>query len=143
MHPWPEALMSRHKMLLWSPRRTAHLVLFLVSFTLTELGRYVYRPLVYQRGLHDFGVADTMGNHLGAVTLVFFTCFIMHATRRESHIVLGVVTFGYIGYEAVQRFLPGSTADPADAIATAIGGLAAWLLLQAVDLILRRRSSTG
>lgn len=135
--------MERHKMLVWSSRRLAYLMLFVVAFCLTELGRYVYRPFVYERGLSDFGLADTMGNHLGAVTLVFFILFVMHATRVESYIVLGVVTFGYVGYELAQRLLPGSTSDPKDIVASLIGGVIALLLLRLVDAGVRRRSASS
>jgi hypothetical protein len=132
---------ERHKMLLWSSRRAAYLTLFVVAFSLTELGRYVYRPFVYERGLSDFGLADKMGNHLGAVTLVFFILFVMHATRVESYIVLGVVTFGYVGYELAQRWLPGSTSDPKDIVASLIGGVIALVLLRLVDAAVQRRSA--
>jgi len=52
-----EIRMGRHKMLSWSSRRAAYLGVGLVAYCLTEIGRYVYRPFVYERGLHDFGFA--------------------------------------------------------------------------------------
>jgi len=84
-----------------------------------------------------------MGNHLGAVTLVFLILFVMHATRLESYIVLGVVTFGYVGYEFAQRFLPGSTLDPKDMVASLVGGVVALLLLRLIDSLTRQGSPSG
>lgn len=128
----PEGLRmaDRHKLLTWSHRRTAYLLVFLVAFAMTEAGRNVYRPFVYRSGWRDLGIADTMGNHLGAVTLVFFILAVMHATYHEGLIVVGVVTFGYIAYEFAQPLLPGSTADTKDAVASVVGGVASWWLLR-------------
>jgi len=119
---------SRHKLLTWSNHRTAYSLVFLLTFALTEIGRYLYRPFVYNAGLNDFGIADTMGNHLGAVALIFFILAVMHATYEEGLIVVAVVTVGYVAYEFAQRFLPGSTADSKDVVASIIGGLLSLLL---------------
>ena len=121
---------DRHKLLTWSRRRTAYVLVFLVAFVMTEAGRNLYRPFVYRSGWNDLGIADTMGNHLGAVTLVFFILAVMHATYHEGLIVVGVVTFGYIAYEFTQPLLPGSTADTKDAVASVVGGVASWWLLR-------------
>ncbi len=69
-----------------------------------------------------------MGNHLGAVTLVFFILAVMHATFKEGLIVVAVVTVGYVAYELVQRFLPGSVSDPRDVTASIVGGCLSLLL---------------
>ena len=106
-----EPVKNRHKLFRWTRLRSAYLLAFLLSFAITEIGRYVYRPFVSEAGLNDLGIADTMGNHLGAVTLVFFTLTVMNATWQEGLIVIAVVTIGYVGYEFVQQHLPGSTAS--------------------------------
>ena len=69
-----------------------------------------------------------MGNHLGAVTLVFFILAVMNATRQEALIVIAVVTIGYVGYEFVQLYLPGSTFDLKDVVASIVGGTLSLLL---------------
>ena len=121
---------DRHKLLTWSRRRTAYALLFVLAFAMTEAGRYLYRPFVHAAGWHDLGIADTMGNHLGAITLVFFILAVMHASYREGLIVVAVVTVGYIAYELVQPVLPGSTADVKDAVASVAGGTVSWWLLR-------------
>lgn len=119
---------SHHKFLTWNRLRGAYVLVFLLSFVITELGREIYRPYIYTTGLNDFGIADTMGNHLGAVTLVFFILAVMNATRQEALIVIATVTIGYVGYEFVQQFLPGSVVDPKDMVASIFGGALSLLL---------------
>ncbi len=43
------------------------------AFLLTEVGRNLYRPYVYENGINDFGIADSMGNLGGIVVQVFFS----------------------------------------------------------------------
>lgn len=50
-----------------------------------------------------------------------FILAVMDATGQEGLIVMAVVTCGYGGYEFAQRFLPGSTADVKDVVATLLG----------------------
>jgi VanZ family protein len=128
---------NHHKLLQWNRHRSAYILVFLLAFFLTELGRNLYRPFVYSKGLNDLGIADTIGNHLGAVTLVFFTLAVMNATRQEALIVISVVTFGYIGYEFVQQFLPGSTADSKDVVASIAGGILSLMLFLLIDRLLK------
>jgi hypothetical protein len=123
---------NRHKIFTWNRLRSAYVLVFLLSFVITEIGREIYRPYIYQNGLNDFGIADTMGNHLGAVTLVFFILAVMNATRQEALIVIATVTVGYVGYEFVQQFLPGSVIDPKDMIASIVGGVLSFLLFSAI-----------
>ena len=123
---------SHQKFLTWNRLRSAYVLVFLLSFVLTELGREIYRPYIYTHGLNDFGIADTMGNHLGAVTLVFFILAVMNATRQEALIVIATVTIGYVGYEFVQQFLPGSVVDPKDMVASIVGGILSFLLFSAI-----------
>jgi len=129
---------QRHKIFTWDGRRTAFVLTFLLAFALTEFGRTVYRPFVYRAGLNDFGIADTMGNHIGAVAQVFFILAVMNATRQEGLIVIGVVTIGYVGYEFVQRALPGSVSDPLDAVASVVGGVLSLTLFILIDRLMRK-----
>lgn len=133
---------NRHKLFTWSRLRSAYLCVFLFAFALTEIGRYIYRPFVYGSGLNDFGMADTMGNHLGAVTLVFFILAVMNATRQEALIVIATVTMGYVGYEFVQQVLPGSTFDLKDAMASIIGGTMSLLLFLVTYRLVGKWDST-
>jgi VanZ family protein len=132
----------RHKLFTWSRVRTVYLLTSVLSFALTEIGRDVYRPFVYRTGLNDLGVADTMGNHIGAVALVFFILTLMNATRQEALIVIAVVTIGYVVYEFAQYFLPGSVVDVKDAVASIVGGVLSLLVFIVVYRVAGRRENT-
>jgi VanZ family protein len=119
-----------HKMLTWSPKRRDFLIVALIAFGATEAGRFIYRPFVYTHDINDWGIADTMGNHIGAVALIFAILTVMHANRLESYIVVAVVALGYVAYEFAQSYLPGSTPDMRDAIASLVGGMIAFTLVQ-------------
>jgi len=113
---------QRHRLLTCSRGRIVNLLIAAVAFALTEIGRCVYRPYVYSHEIDDLGVADTMGNHLGTVALVYVTLAISHATRRDGLVMMAVIVPGLILYEFVQDQLAGSTFDPRDVVATLVGG---------------------
>ena len=79
-----------------------------------------------------------MGNHIGAVTQVFFILAVINATRQEGLIVITVVTTGYIGYAFVQCALPGSVSDPLDAVASVVGGVLSLSLFMLIDGLMRK-----
>jgi len=37
--------------------RVIYFVTFLISFALTEIGRYIYRPFIYEKNINDYGIA--------------------------------------------------------------------------------------
>jgi hypothetical protein len=85
---------------------------------------------VYSNGIHDWGMADVMGNLSGALAIIFFDQGFVHATRNQSLWITGLVTLGLVGYEIVQGVLPRSVFDWKDVVATLIaGGIAVGLLL--------------
>ena len=101
------------------------------AFGLTEAGRYVYRPYVYENGISDFGIADSMGNLGGIVVQIFFSLAILNSQRRKAFNVVGFLVAGYILYEIVQPYLPKGVFDWKDIYGTIIGGAisVAYLLL--------------
>jgi len=134
---------TNSKYLAWSRMRTKYLLLCLVFYGLTELGRVVYRPFIYQHHIRDYGIADTIGNHFGAVALIFAILTIQHSTLLEGWIVISVVTFGYIAYEIAQQFIPGSVFDSGDIVASVIGGILAsglfwWLYSGRINDMMRK-----
>ena len=42
------------------PMRGVYFVTFAIFFTLTEIGRQVYRPFVYENGINDLGFASQL-----------------------------------------------------------------------------------
>lgn len=121
---------SKERVFQLSPLRGAYWIAFALFFTFTEWGRKVYRPYVYSNGIHDWGMADVMGNLSGALAIIFFDQGFVHATRNQSLWITGLVTLGLVGYEIVQGVLPRSVFDWKDVVATLIaGGIAVGLLL--------------
>ena len=86
--------------------RIIYFVTFLISFGLTEIGRYIYRPYIYENNINDFGLADSMGNLGGIIVQIFFGLALINATKKIGLKIISVCVIGYILYEAVQPILP-------------------------------------
>ena len=76
-----DVFFSRDRVFKLGLMRGVYFVMFAVFFILTEIGRRVYRPYVYQNGINDFGFADVIGNLLGTVVIIFFCLGLNHANR--------------------------------------------------------------
>jgi hypothetical protein len=114
------------------PIRGVYFVTFAFFFILTEIGREIYRPYVYQNGINDFGFADVIGNLLGTVAVIFFCLGVSHANRVQS--IRGVI-FSIVGitiYELLQPVLPRGVFDWKDAISTPLAGLFSLMLVLAI-----------
>jgi hypothetical protein len=105
------------------PMRGVYFITFVIFFILTELGREVYRPYVYENGISDLGFADVIGNLLGTVAIIFFCLGFTHATRIQSIRVIMFVTIGVTIYELLQPVLPRGIMDWKDVISTPVAGL--------------------
>ena len=108
--------------------RITYFVVFLVSFGLTEIGRFVYRPFIYKNEIDDFGIADSMGNSGGIIVQIFFALAIINSTRIKGLRLIVFMVLGYILYEIAQPFLPKGVFDIKDIYGTLIGGIIALLL---------------
>ena len=111
------------RLLTVSRRRIIAFIIFVLAFVLTEIGRDIYRPYIYANDINDFGIANTIGNFLGAITIVFLTIAVGNSNYREGLLVIAIVTIGLILYEFSQPLLAGSTFDFEDIIATLFGGI--------------------
>jgi len=109
-----------------------------VAFLLTEAGRQVYRPYIYDTGINDYGVADSMGNLGGIVVQVFFSLAILNSQKQRAFNVIGFLVVGYILYEIVQPYLPRGVFDWKDIYGTLIGGGVSVLVLLMMRLIVRK-----
>jgi hypothetical protein len=116
------------RLLTFSRTRAVNLLIAALAFALTEIGRDVYRPYVYSHNLNDFGIADTLGNHLGTVTIVFFSLAVSYAGRRDGLIMMTVIVAGLVLYEFTQQLMQDSTFDWRDVVATFVGGLISLLI---------------
>ncbi len=101
--------------------RIIYFAMFIFSFFLTEIGRYIYRPFIYEHNINDFGVADSMGNLGGIIVQIFFGLTIFNPTKIKSLRLIVFFILGYIFYEIVQPILPKGVFDWKDIYGTIIG----------------------
>ena len=113
--------------------RIVYFAMFLVSFGLTEIGRYVYRPFIYKNEIDDFGIADSMGNSGGIIVQIFFALTIINSTKIKGLRLISFMVVGYILYEIAQPFLPKGVFDIKDIYGTIIGGIIALLLFLLIN----------
>jgi len=124
-----DVFFSRNRIFKLGPMRGVYFVTFAFFFILTEIGREIYRPYVYQNGINDFGFADVIGNLLGTVAIIFFALGLNHANRVQSIRVIVFVTVGITIYELLQAILPKGVLDWKDVVSTPIAGLFSLLLV--------------
>ena len=103
--------------------RITYFVIALFSFGLTELGRFVYRPFIYENNINDFGIADSMGNLGGIIVQIFFGLALFNSTKKKGLRLIAFFMVGYILYESLQPILPKGVFDWRDVYGTFIGGL--------------------
>ncbi len=109
--------------------RITYAVVAVAAFVLTELGRSVYRPFIYENSINDFGIADSMGNLGGIVVQIYASLAILNARGRKALNVIGILVVGYILYEFLQLVLPKGVFDWKDIYGTIVGAVASTLLL--------------
>ncbi len=108
--------------------RIIYFVTFLISFVITETGRHLYRPYIYENKINDFGIADSIGNSGGIIVQIFFGLAIINSTKKKGVRLIAFFTIGYILYEIAQLFLPKGVFDWQDIYGTLIGGIIGLLL---------------
>jgi len=118
--------------------RIIYFVTFLFSFGLTEIGRYIYRPFIYDNNINDYGIADSMGNSGGIIVQLFFGLLILNSTKTKGLRLISFFTLGYILYEIAQLFLPKGVFDWKDIYGTFIGGLIGLLLFLLIHKVIKR-----
>jgi hypothetical protein len=115
--------------------RMLYFIIFLISFGLTEIGRFVYRPYIYSNGINDYGIADSIGNLGGIVVQIFFMITVFNSPGKKALHVIIFLVLGYTLYEIIQPYLPKGVFDWKDIYGTWIGGLIAFLLLRVLHKI--------
>ena len=109
-------------------RRISYLVLFLWSFGITEIGRFVYRPFIYSNNINDFGLADAIGNLGGIIVQIFFILTLLNPPQKKAWVFITLLPIGYVAYEILQPYLPRGVYDIKDVWGSFIGGAIAALL---------------
>lgn len=118
--------------------RVIYFICFLISFGLTEIGRYIYRPYIYENHINDYGIADSMGNLGGVVVQIFFGLTIFNSTKTKGLRLILFFVLGYILYEFVQPFLPKGVFDIKDIYGTIIGGVIGLFLFLLIHKVVKR-----
>jgi len=113
---------EKERLIKITKKRISSFWVFACMFTVTEIGRKIYRPYIYDNDIFDYWIADTIGNLTGTITIVFFDFTIVNPTHKAGRIFLAIITLGLIVYEFAQYFSPRSVLDWKDMLATLIGG---------------------
>jgi len=112
--------------------RISYMLVAVLAFVITEAGRHVYRPFIYQNGIEDYGLADSVGNLGGIVVQIFFMLAVLNSPPKKVFNVIGFVTSGYVIYEILQPYLPKGVFDWKDVLGTLMGGVICafiWFLI--------------
>ena len=117
--------------------RLLYAMIAVVAFFVTEAGRSVYRPYIYENGINDLGIADSMGNLGGIVVQIFLSLAILNSQKKKAFNVIGFLVAGYIVYEIAQPYLPRGVFDWKDIYGTIIGGVFSVLVLVLLRLIVK------
>jgi len=115
--------------------RILYFVLAVLSFILTELGRYVYRPYIYANEINDYGFADSMGNLGGIIVQIFFSLSVLNSSWPKNIRLIIFLVSGYILYEVLQPYLPKGTFDWLDVYGTVLGGAISATILFVIKVI--------
>ncbi len=103
-------------------KRILYLLVSALSFLLTEVGRFVYRPFIYENNISDFGIADSIGNSGGILVQIFLGLAILNPFPKKGYRLIALFVGGYIIYEILQPYLPKGTFDWLDIYGTLLGG---------------------
>ena len=109
--------------------RLAYAATAIGAFLLTEAGRNIYRPYIYETGINDFGIADSIGNLGGIVVQVFVSLALLNSRKTKAFNVIGFLVAGFILYEIIQPYLPKGVFDWKDIYGTIIGGIISAFLV--------------
>jgi hypothetical protein len=118
--------------------RIIYFVMFMLSFGITEIGRYIYRPFIYENNINDFGIADSMGNLGGIMVQIFFGLTVFNSSNKKGLRLISFFIIGYILYEIAQPFLPKGVFDWKDIYGTIIGGLIGLLLFHLIHKVVKQ-----
>jgi len=121
--------------------RIIYFVAFLISFGITEIGRYIYRPIIYENNISDYGIADSMGNSGGIIVQLFFGLLIFNSSKIKGLRLISFFIIGYILYEIAQLFLPKGVFDWKDIYGTIIGGLIGMLLFLLIHKVIKKNKN--
>lgn len=119
-------------------KRILYLFAAVFSFLITEAGRFIYRPFIYENNINDFGIADSIGNSGGILVQIFLGLAILNPAFKKGFRLIGLFVAGYIVYEILQPYLPKGTFDWLDIYGTLLGGVIALILYLLLNAMLKK-----
>ena len=119
--------------------RISYLLIAILMFLITEAGRYIYRPFIYENDIYDYGLADSIGNLGGIIVQVFFFLAIANSPKKKGYNLIGFVVIVYVVYEFAQPYLPKGVFDWKDIYGTFIGGVISFIVLLLVKVFLKNK----
>jgi len=119
--------------------RIIYLVVAVFAFLVTEAGRNIYRPFIYENGINDYGIADSIGNMGGIIVQIFLMLAILNSPPKKVFNVIGFVTIGYVIYEILQPYLPKGVFDWKDVFGSLIGGVICVLIWFFINKIVKNK----
>jgi uncharacterized membrane protein len=113
----------------------------LALFIYELIGRPIYRPYIYANKIFDFHIADTLGNTLGTLTIIFFLVAILsHETVRGNYLIkLG--TFISVVYEFASPLL-GKSIDIWDIVTSILTGFISYLIYNSIFKVRQLKHKT-
>jgi len=109
--------------------RVLYMLLAVVFFLITEIGRQVYRPYIYSNDIADFGLADSIGNLGGIAVQIFFSLAILNSPGKKAINLILFLAGGYVLYEILQPYLPKGVFDWLDIYGTLLGGILSLIII--------------
>ncbi len=119
-------------------RRILFFLTAVFSFILTEAGRFVYRPFIYENHIDDFGIADSIGNSGGILVQIFLGLAILNPTFKKGFRLIGLFVVGYVVYEFMQPILPKGTFDWLDVYGTLLGGFVGLIIYVLIQTLVKQ-----
>ena len=121
-------------------RRISYFLTAVLSFLLTEFGRFTYRPYIYENNINDFGIADSIGNLGGIVVQIFLGMLILNPSKKLGFRIIAILVGGYILYEILQPILPKGVFDWLDIYGTVLGGIIALLIYLLIQRLTKNKN---
>lgn len=119
--------------------RIIYVFVAILFFFITEVGRHVYRPYIYENDINDYGIADSIGNLGGIVVQIFFSLAILNSPGKKAFNLIFFLMIGYIIYEILQPYLPKGVFDWKDIYGTILGGFISGFILIAIRLFIKNK----
>ena len=138
MNSWNTFFTDKEQLRKIDTCRIVYLITFILSFLLTEFGRFIYRPLIYENSINDYGVADSIGNSGGILVQIFFGLAIFNSSKKKGFRLIGFFVIGYIFYEIIQPYLPRGVFDWKDIYETLIGGAIGSILFALIHMLIKQ-----